>query len=81
MCPPSLPQSYGGVLGSRLKSLEYESLDGGRLDRGGAGGWGDPSQPYIGSYPYGGGLRDTAISAYLGGEDGLERRLAGAGAR
>ncbi|KAF0308623.1 hypothetical protein FJT64_020162 [Amphibalanus amphitrite] len=73
--------SYGGVLGSRLKSLEYESLDGGRLDRSGAGGWGDPSQPYIGSYPYGGGLRDTAISAYLGGEDGLERRLAGAGAR
>ena len=73
------PQGYGGTLvGSRLKSLEYESLDG-RAERSGVG-WGDPSHPYIG--PFGGGLRDTAISSYLGGatEDGLERRLsAGAG--
>ncbi|XP_037092131.1 uncharacterized protein LOC119112169 [Pollicipes pollicipes] len=62
---------YGGSLGSRLKSLEYESLDG--RDR---AGWGDPSHPYIGA-PYGGGLRDTAISSYLG-EELLERRLASA---
>lgn len=63
-------QNYGVSLGSRLKSLEYESLDG--RDR---GTWGDPSHSYIG--PYGGGLRDTAISSYLG-EDALERRLANA---